>query len=502
MKASFDLTDTALEITEKSITLDLNGQTLTCKTSTYISVTNTGALTLSDSGVVGQVENTEDNGTAIQSSGRVMMTSGTIHTTGENSMGIKLTDNGSFTASGTAKILSFGSAISNESGSTGTITVKDNATVTGTDEEGSSTIFNNGIGTVNIDGGIVQKTGTGSVIHNSNTGTINVTGGKLILEGNNTSRGIYNNAGWNGSSPGSNPTGAVNITGGEIVANGDDSVAIDSTQGTLLIGGNAAIRTTGNGCYTIYNSSGTLTIDGNATVRATGDNSIAIYNSSQYAPSIATVSGSAIVEATGKVGTSAGEKSSFTSAIFNADSLTVGGDSQVRTTEDGGIAVINESDFTLNDNAILESTGESSIVESDLQVFGGSALVTIGTTINGGRVRVTKPGGVAIWNLNELNIKGGNVGRVELLGLDGSSPTTYVYGQTNLPNEPTGVPIIISDRGYRIKVTKPSAAEIGNMLSLAIVSGATLPSADDPLAFFELELQNHDAAKLLYFPKV
>lgn len=116
-------------------------------------------------------------------------------------------------------------------------------------------------------------------------------------------------------------------------------------------------------------------------------------------------------------------------------------------------------------------------------VGGGRALVNGKTaTINGGTVRVTEPGGIAVWNLAALEILGGAVGRVELAGIDGISQTTFVYGQAELPAEPTGVPVLIGDSGYRIAVTLPSADDITDMLGKVALVGGTLPDENDPFS--------------------
>lgn len=453
---SFELTTTDL-IIEKNINLDLSGHTLTLGENSIIRVEMTGELTLMDSvgsgkltgtsnGLItnegqititsGTVENTGSVANAIQSGGSVAMTGGTINATGPSGIGIEIRDSGSLTASGEAKISGDGGAISNNS--SGTVIVEGHAMVMATNNQtgGYSTAISNWeTGTVNINGGTVQNTVDGSVVRNSSTGTINVNGGHVIspgADGINQATAVINNT----------STGAINVTGGKLTAlgNGESyairndatNTAIDQSNpgGTVTVTG-GEIVSKGNNSTAITSVAGSLTIGGNATVRASGNGSTAISNS----VGSAIVNGSAIIEATGSV-----------------------------LEEENGVsfdsrAIINEGMLTIGEHAT---------------------------------VRVNEMSGVAVLNRFELIITGGVVGRV-VPDSDGvSSPVTYVYGQATPPAKPTGVPVIIGDSGYRIKVMLPSASDIGNIILHEDLAGAALPDENDPLAFFQLEAQTSD----------
>ena len=180
--ADIDLGTTGVTISGKSLTLNLNGKTITYSG-------DRTAITLSDG------------------------------------VGLNVTDDGS---GGIVKATS-GSAIWNNS--TGTVMVE-GGTVTASGSSGSA-IDNNSTGTVAVNGGTVSASGYSGTAINNSTGTVMVTDGTVSASG---SSGI---AIWNTS------TGTVTVEGGTVSASDSSGIAIRThSNGTVTVSGTAKVTST------------------------------------------------------------------------------------------------------------------------------------------------------------------------------------------------------------------------------------------------------------------
>ncbi|GBU24206.1 hypothetical protein R83H12_00834 [Fibrobacteria bacterium R8-3-H12] len=157
-----------------------------------------------------------------------------------------------------------------------TIILSNGASIASTaDITGNRAINNGSTGTVNINGGTVQATGSsGYAVYNSSTGTVNINGGTVQATAG--SNPVYNTS-----------TGTVNITGGEV--KGYSGYAVRMWDGKITVSGSAKVTSANTGSYeqgTIYiaaNSSTTaqLEITNNGTVENIAANGIAVYNESK-----------------------------------------------------------------------------------------------------------------------------------------------------------------------------------------------------------------------------
>lgn len=385
--------------------------------------------------------------------------------------------------------------------------------------------------TVANSGRFTLTDGVGSGMLTGETNGIIINEGQLtITDGTVENAGVYATA--------IKSSGSVIMTGGTINATGPSGVGIAiMDSGSVTVSGDAKVSCDGVGIANEFDSTGTITVEGNATVTATniqtGGYSTAISNWGTGTVNINggkvqnTVDGSVIHNAdTGTINVNGGQvispgvKGDTTRAVAIRNSSTgtinVTGGKLMAHGDFNGYVILNDATtaggmsgsagaVNVSGGELVATGGDSCAIYNKAGTLtvsgkakvhatnpGGIALANIGAaTINGGIVRVGEAGDVAVVNGGTLDIFGGVVGRVEL-DIALGSPTTYVYGQDILPAEPTGVPIIIGDRSCRIMVTQPSAADIKDMLSKASIPGATLPSADDPLAFFELKAQTSD----------
>ena len=181
---NIDLGDTGVTISGKSLTLDLNGQTITHSGSgPAITLTgDTGAgLTVTDDSTSGKLEVASNCAIWNLSTGTVTVEGGTVSATNSNGVAIYNSSTGTVTVSGgtVSAIGDSGSAIKNYS--TGTIKVT-GGTVSATGEYGTA-IWNNSIGKITISGGEVKAT-TGIAIFNANTGAVEVSGTAVVTSKN------------------------------------------------------------------------------------------------------------------------------------------------------------------------------------------------------------------------------------------------------------------------------------------------------------------------------
>ena len=233
-----------------TVTFD-NG--ITVSTTRYVFTNLGGTITLNGAAINNNLNSDSHNAGILNSSGyatsRVVVNSGTIDTTGVSIYNIggegntiqspAVEING--TTSGTL-IRSTASYAINNTNASGMVSIK-GGTVTSTS---SITVRNGSTGIIDISGGYVSYTGTGSsvVVNNVSTGTINVSGGEVA--GNATAI--------------SNPStgrATINVSGGEVAGAVSGIVAYEGN--TIISGGTISGGTT-NGIY--INGNGTLTITG------------------------------------------------------------------------------------------------------------------------------------------------------------------------------------------------------------------------------------------------
>jgi len=180
---------------------------------------------------------------------------------------------------------------SNVSERTGTLTIKDDVSVTSIADivntaSNAYTIYYNSTGTVSISGGTVSATGTNgmAVVHHSSSkltvsGTAKVTSangtlGTIYLADSGTSTavrleitgGMVENTAANGLAVINFSTGAINISGDTLT--GKDGISNHSTGAVNISGGTVENTATGSGCA-IYNAStGAVTISGGTVTKA------------------------------------------------------------------------------------------------------------------------------------------------------------------------------------------------------------------------------------------
>ena len=207
--ANIDLGETGVEISGKTLTLDLNGNTIT-----YSGTGEKSAITLLN-----------DRGTGLTVTDSSTGKHGKLQATGDSGRAILISS-----ANATVKV--------------------EGGTVSATT---GNAIFNNNTGTVIVSGGTVSATGTfGYAINNNSGGTINVSGGTVSAM---TGRAIYNAL-----------TGTVTVSGGEVSATTGYAIYNGDQGGTVTISG-GTVSATGASGKAIYNYGiGKITINGNAKV--------------------------------------------------------------------------------------------------------------------------------------------------------------------------------------------------------------------------------------------
>ncbi|MEE3343863.1 MAG: InlB B-repeat-containing protein [Bacilli bacterium] len=222
-------TSAATLAADKTVTLDLNGKTITM---TGVNITNNGTLTISSSQTGGTI-NSNVNNVINTGANNLTVSGGTI--TGPQNVINATTAN--ITISGgnitsTATTGNYEGIYKN--GATGTITVS-SGSVTGY----RSGIYNNGASPINITGGTI--TGTTQGIFNNSTGTLTISGGTIT----GTTQGIYNNS-----------TGSISITGGTITGNNG---IVNKAAGPITVNG-ASVKVTGTNGNGITGVTGTITV--------------------------------------------------------------------------------------------------------------------------------------------------------------------------------------------------------------------------------------------------
>ena len=246
----------------KSATLNTGATlTFTAATSSYrYVVTNSGTLTIAGANLTNKDLSSSDYDCGISSSGRVVMTSGKIDTTG---IGLNNTGTGTTTPaveiSGGTISTNKGSAVYHNS--TGLVKV-----MAGTISSNTATAANNNNeGTLEISGGTISSTSYYAV-QNVTTGIVTIEGGNLSSSNN---HGVYNKAGgtvnisdaptisgtsgvWN------NGSGILNIEGGDIT--GTSAQGVRGGTGTVNISG------TLEGTHITGVTYGTSVITGTATI--------------------------------------------------------------------------------------------------------------------------------------------------------------------------------------------------------------------------------------------
>lgn len=217
---NIDLGDTGVTISGKTLTLDLNGKTVTysgtSSNSGAIKLENAASLTIMDDSSAGGKLTADTNGMIIHNA------------------------------------------------STGTVTVK-SGTVSASGELGIA-IVNGSTGAVAVEGGTVSAAGAGAyAIMNNSTGAVTITGG--TVSATNGAIAVYNIS-----------TGAVNISGNSKVSAENDYAICNYKTGKITISGNAVVTSanTSNTSGTIYlnavpsaDSKTVLDIQGTATVENT-----------------------------------------------------------------------------------------------------------------------------------------------------------------------------------------------------------------------------------------
>ena len=275
----------------KTITLDLNGKTVTynidAQSAETAAITNNGTLTVSGNGTL----TTSSGLHLIENTGTVNMSqTGTVSNTNSGSYSV-IHNSGTVNKTGTGTVISEstnGYTISggNINISAGTVETKGrdaintsgNVTITGGTIKHTSTTFNGstiyigGAGTFTMSGGTVEKDGigdAGNIVFNS-TGNATITGGTIKV--GSTSGSAY--ALFNQSS------GNMTISNAEIIHEGTithaQAAAVVNNTGTIEIGEGTEISSIKEKGINNYGT-GTVTVTG-GTIESTNSN--AIYNNS------------------------------------------------------------------------------------------------------------------------------------------------------------------------------------------------------------------------------
>ncbi|WP_352399354.1 S-layer homology domain-containing protein [Anaerotignum sp.] len=228
-------------ITDKSITLDLNGKKLTSAWAQTLTYTGTSdkTLTITDSADGGVVENTYDpkEGKALvnNSTGTVEVLGGTIRSTGVYGYGIHNASTGTITVSGgsveatgdqyVSGLYYFARAIDNSGG--GVVNISGTAQVTGVTGNGYAITSNKASGVVNISGGVVSSEknfALGGSELGRIKGHVNITGGE-IRSGIDLANGT-----------------TVNISGGTLAPG---KISVPSYSTLVITGGNMGFNLSG-----------------------------------------------------------------------------------------------------------------------------------------------------------------------------------------------------------------------------------------------------------------
>ncbi|MCC8139185.1 MAG: hypothetical protein LIO67_02610 [Lachnospiraceae bacterium] len=220
------LADVATNITiasEKSFTLDLNGHSLIGSvttgeggvTTTY-TLTNSGTLTIKNSGSEGAVETAITN----NASASLTITNGTVTGAVTNASGATMTvKDGSFSGA----LTNNGTLTINDGSFTGTVTNASEATMTISDGSFTNSITNSG--SLTISGGSVKNSSEAAVV---NSGALVISGG--VLSGKDSCIQIAGN-----NAPVQISGGT--LTGSVIIAAGSEVTSITTNSGSTITGG-------------------------------------------------------------------------------------------------------------------------------------------------------------------------------------------------------------------------------------------------------------------------
>ena len=161
----------------KSFTLDLNGHTLDGGSNAAIVHNGGGTLTITDTAGGGKITCAYYNGGTIGlNGGSVVVNAGTVANTNSTGLAIFNEGTGSVVVNGGAVQSIYGSITNASTGSVSVTggTVESSAAFPGIAIENQST------GSVSVSGGTVKNTGTGLAIYNSSTGRITVSGNAVV----------------------------------------------------------------------------------------------------------------------------------------------------------------------------------------------------------------------------------------------------------------------------------------------------------------------------------
>ena len=178
-----------------TITLDLNGKTITCNTANTSAITNNGTLTVNDTSTGGTITSTyygiENKGSATLTSGTIKSTSNTAiynNSTQTNASGTSLYING-------ASIVST-SGVGINNVSTGTVTI-----ASGSVKGSTSGIYNTTSGTINIGlstdtlstetPGVYSTGGSAYGVYMNSGGTLNINNGSIYTANTSVTSAYY-----------------------------------------------------------------------------------------------------------------------------------------------------------------------------------------------------------------------------------------------------------------------------------------------------------------------
>ncbi len=220
-------------------TLDLNGHTLTMKSSKYILVT--GELTVTGNGTI--ITEGGSMTLGVNPGGKLTVENGTIRNNRAGGLAISIwgsdVDNGTKTKVTIGKnanlVASNGIAIYNDHTNSYGVEVNLNGAITS----------NQGIG-ITINGGVRATTGNVPIINVNDGSSIITNGGTAIYA---AGYGIYNINGGKieGSEAISIKSGIINVSGGKLIANGEYNLPVSNNNGTEPTG--SAISITNNDTY-------------------------------------------------------------------------------------------------------------------------------------------------------------------------------------------------------------------------------------------------------------
>ena len=178
-----------------TITLDLNGKTITCNTANTSAITNNGTLTVNDTSTGGTITSTYYG---IENKGSATLTNGTIKSTSNTSIYNNSTQTN---ASGTSLYIN-GASIVSTSGvginnvSTGTVTI-----ASGSVKGKESGIYNTTSGTINIGlstdtlstetPGVYSTGGSAYGVYMNNGGTLNINNGSIYTANTSVTSAYY-----------------------------------------------------------------------------------------------------------------------------------------------------------------------------------------------------------------------------------------------------------------------------------------------------------------------